>query len=96
MGLNVKGRVMEFIGTFALCFVGGLANQSQYDSDIEPVALAHGFVLAFMIYAGANVSGAHYNPAVSVALICIRKCNVVDGLLFIVSQLIGSVLAGLL
>lgn len=96
MGLNIKGCVMELVGTFALCFVGGLVVQSQVDGSIEPIALAHGFVLAFMIYAGANVSGAHYNPAVTVALIVIKKCPVVDGLLFIVFQLVGSILAGFL
>lgn len=67
MGLNFRGIIMEFIGTFALCFVGGLAVISApKESGIELIGLAHGFVLAFMIYAGANVSGAHYNPAVSV------------------------------
>ena len=96
MGLNYKGWVMEFVGTFALCFVGGLVVQSAKPDAIEPVALAHGFVLGFMIYAGANVSGSHFNPAVSVTLIILRKCPVVDGLLYIIFQLIGSILAGLL
>jgi len=52
--------------------------------------------LAFMIYAGGNVSGAHYNPAVTVGLIITKNCPVVDGLLYIVSQGVGSIIAGML
>lgn len=91
---------MELIGTFALCFVGGMAVMSKpvnADADqVNLIALAHGFVLAFMIYAGANVSGAHYNPAVSVGLLITCKCPMLDALLYIPSQLVGSILAGLL
>ena len=96
MGLNLKGCVMELVGTFALCFVGGLVVQAKADGSIEAVALAHGFVLAFMIYAGANVSGAHYNPAVSLALACIGKCKWLDALCYMGFQLVGSILAGVL
>jgi len=91
----VKACVMELVGTFALCFVGGLVVQNNL-SGLEAVALAHGFVLAFMIYAGTNVSGAHYNPAVTVTLMSICKCKPLDGLMYIVSQFVGSVLAGML
>jgi glycerol uptake facilitator-like aquaporin len=96
MGLNLKGCVMELVGTFALCFVGGLAVQARADAAIEAVALAHGFVLAFMIYAGANISGAHYNPAVSLALACVGKCKWLDALCFMGFQLIGAIIAGVL
>ena len=96
MGLNYKGWVMEFVGTFALCFVGGLVVQSAPAGEILPVALAQGFVLGFMIYAGAAVSGAHYNPAVSFTLCILRKCPWIDGMIYIAFQLIGSILAGLL
>jgi len=49
-----------------------------------------------MIYAGASVSGSHFNPAVSLTLCILRKCPWLDGLFFILFQLIGSILAGLL
>merc|ERR1712151_907161 len=48
------------------------------------------------IYAGANVSGAHYNPAVSITLMILRKCPLIDALLYIAFQLVGAILAGLL
>lgn len=48
-----------------------------------------------MIYIGAGISGAHYNPAVTVALICIKKCLPVDGILYMAFQLLGGILAGI-
>lgn len=92
---------MELIGTFALCYIGGLSvafnnTKGLAGSNLTNIALAHGLVLGIFIYIGARISGAHYNPAVTVALIAIRKCHPVEGVLFICSQFFGSILAGLL
>jgi len=61
----VRAHVAEFIGTFALVFFGcGAVAVGQ----LPPVgiALAFGLVIAVMIYALGHVSGAHFNPAVSI------------------------------
>merc|ERR1711972_314241 len=79
------------VGTFALCYVGGLASGTLVN-----VALAHGFVLGFMIYAGANVSGANYNPAVSLGLAITGNLPWLDMAMYMLFQFVGGLLAGIL
>merc|ERR1712110_164884 len=79
------------VGTFALCYVGGLS----YGLLVN-VALAYGFVLGFFVYAGANISGAHYNPAVTLALLVIGRVKPVNAIMYIIFQLIGGILAGMM
>ena len=60
----MRAHAAEFIGTFALVFIGcgAIAN------GLSPLAIAaaFGLVIMTMIYALAHVSGAHFNPAVSI------------------------------
>ena len=61
--------VMELIGTFFLVFTIGCV---VLEPGAGPMAaLAIGAVLTAMIFAGGHISGAHYNPAVTLA-VCIR------------------------
>jgi aquaporin Z len=63
----MKKYLVEFIGTFFLvlavvCSVNGLGDNNF----MAPIAI--GATLMVMIFAGGHISGAHYNPAVSVAV----------------------------
>lgn len=58
--------VMEFIGTFLLCFTVATAADSSNDGSLA--ALSIGSILMTQVYAGAATSGANYNPAVTLAL----------------------------
>ena len=79
----------EFIGTFFLVLtigcsvIGGAA--------LPPLAI--GAVLMVMIFAGGHVSGAHYNPAVTLAVTMRGKCSPTDAGPYIGSQIMGAVLA---
>ena len=64
---NAKVFVAELIGTFALVFIGAGAAISGFGG-LVGVALAHGFVIATFVYAYAHISGAHFNPAVSLVM----------------------------
>jgi len=94
MVFEVRNWMMEFTGTFALCYIGGLAVNNG--GTLANVALAHGFVLGFMIYAGGHVSGANYNPAVTLGLCLTNKLDWINGLFYMLFQYLGSFLAGLL
>jgi len=89
--INWNACIMELIGTFALCYVGGLSGGTLLN-----VALAHGLVLGFMIYAGASHSGSNFNPAVSLGLLLTGNMDWLTCLMYTLFQLLGGVLAGML
>ena len=92
--------VAEFLGTFALCFIGaGAICTNQWSNGavgLLGIAMAHGTVLAVMISALGHISGAHFNPAVTVGILTARKIESGRAILYIAAQLIGAAFAGYL
>jgi aquaporin Z len=87
--------VYEFIGTFFLVFVVGMTVMVPQSAGImAPVAI--GLVLATMIYAGAHVSGGHYNPAVSFAIYLRGKLSTKDLGKYWAVQLIAAIVAAII
>lgn len=88
--------IAEFIGTFALVFVGSGAIMSAHisgsSSALIEVALAHGLVLAVLVSALMRISG-HFNPAVTLAFLAARRIEVMMAALYIIAQIIGAVAA---
>ncbi len=84
----------EAIATFALIFVG--AASVLAGTGTLGIAFAHGLVLAAMIYAVAHISGAHINPAVSIAMWATKRMKGIEAAKYIVSQLIGASIAAFL
>lgn len=93
-GVNCRTLSMELLGTMALTYVGGWSCivASSGLSETMSVALAHMLVLTVMIYIGAQVSGAHYNGAVTLGLILAKECQIFRGCMYMVTQLIGTML----
>ncbi len=85
--------VAEVLGTFLFFFVG--AGAAAAGGDLLAVALAHGLVLAVLVSSLGAVSGAHFNPAVTVGVFVFGRIDAVKAASYIVAQLIGAVLAGL-
>ena len=87
----------EFIGTFAIvyCGVGAIALTSSglLNGGLVGVAFGHGFAVMGMIYALGAVSGAHFNPAVTIAFFMTRRFALPDAALYILAQLAGSATA---
>lgn len=84
----------EFVGTFALVFAGCGAIAAGVDH--VGVALAFGLAITTMVIAVGDVSGAHFNPAVSFAFAVSRRMNAGDAVAYVVVQCAGAVLASLL
>lgn len=77
--------ITELIGTFFLVLTIGLSG--------DPIAI--GFILAAMVYMGGHISGAHYNPAVSLGVFMRKKLSAKDLVMYWVFQIIGALLAAL-
>ena len=85
--------IAEFIGTFFLVLTIGCAAVLGLAGDFAPLAI--GSALMVMIYAGGHVSGAHFNPAVTLAVWMRGKCPTGDVAPYIGMQLIAAVIAAL-
>jgi aquaporin Z len=81
----------EFIGTFFLVFTVGCTGIAAGPGVIPPLAI--GAVLMVMIYAGGHVSGAHFNPAVTIGVFLRGGCPAVDVVPYWIAQLGGAVAA---
>ncbi len=81
--------ITEFIGTFFLVFTIGLA--VLLELPLAPLAI--GSVLMVMVYMGGHISGAHYNPAVSLAILMLGKLNFKDFVFYVLFQVAGSLAA---
>jgi aquaporin Z len=57
------------------------------------IAFAFGFTLMVLVYTIGPISGCHVNPAVTIAMLVARKIGVQDGVAYIVTQIIGALLA---
>lgn len=79
----MKKYITEIIGTFFLVLIIGLTG--------NPIAIGLG--LAVLVYMGAHVSGAHYNPAVTLSMYINDQIDIKESGKYVASQLIGSVLA---
>ncbi len=91
----LKRGAAEFVGTFALVFIGG--GSAIYGSgNIVGSALAYGFVIAVMVSAVGFISGGHFNPAVTLGFFVTRRIAPVLALWYWLVQFAGAVLAALL
>ena len=79
----MKKYITEIIGTFFLVLIIGLTG--------NPIAIGLG--LAVLVYMGAHISGAHYNPAVTLAMYINDQIDIKESGKYVASQLIGSVIA---
>jgi MIP family channel proteins len=92
-----RQALAELIGTFALVFAGcgAIIADSVYGNALGAVgvSLVFGLVIMVMVYATGHLSGAHINPAVSVAFTLTRHFPARDAVAYIVAQLAGATLA---
>jgi aquaporin Z len=85
--------ITELIGTFFLVLTVGCTVIGAGNGVIPPLAI--GAALMVMIFAGGHVSGAHYNPAVTLGVWIRGRCTTNDVVPYMVCQIIGAILAAL-
>ncbi len=89
----MKKYIVEFIGTFFLILticmtvIGGTGAMAP---------LAIGSALMVMVFAGGHISGAHYNPAVTLAVYLRGKCDASDVASHMIAQVVGGGLAAVI
>ena len=89
----------DFVGTFAFVFIGSMVVAVGGErlgggaATVVIAAFGHGLILMAMIYALGAISGAHFNPAVTIALAALRKISLPDAGGYIIFQLLGAVVA---
>ncbi len=84
----MRRYVMEFIGTFFLVLTICFAVERT-----ELAALAIGAVLTAMVFAGGHISGAHYNPAVTLAVYLRGRLDARELLPYMGAQVAAALLA---
>jgi len=89
----MKKYIVEFIGTFFLVLTIVLTVNNNTPDGFAPIAI--GSILMVMIFAGGHISGAHFNPAVTLG-VCLRgKCEWSDAPGYVIAQLAGGAIAAL-
>ena len=89
----MKKYLVELIGTFFLVFTIGSTVMAPWAGPLAPIAI--GAALMVMVFAGGHVSGAHYNPAVTLAVFLRGKCDKADVIPYWLAQFAAAIVAAL-
>jgi MIP family channel proteins len=92
---KLRPCLAEFIGTFALIFIGIGAIKAA-GHDILAIALAHGLTIAVFVSATLHISGGHLNPAVTFGVLCGGHITLATAIRHWISQLLGAFSAALI
>lgn len=100
MAGHLQKLTCEFLGTFALTFIGAGAIVTTAWTGGQPglvgIALAHGVVLSIAVSAAMNISGGHINPAVTLAMFVTGRIKTGSAIGYIIAQCVGATVAGVL
>src|SRR5712691_10402797 len=96
--MKIQPLLAEFLGTFYLCFAGIAAILCSTPAigsgaGIVGIALAHGLALSIAVSAFGGISGAHFNPAVTLGFFVTRRLPAMSVAPYIAVQLLGATTA---
>jgi aquaporin Z len=87
-----RRAVAEFVGAFTLIFIGGGAGIVS-GNDIVAVALANGLAIGIMVTNLGHISGAHFNPAITLSFLATRRITARLAVVYWISQFAGAAVA---
>jgi len=93
---TLQRAIAEFVGTFALIFIGAGAAAIYGQGDIVGIAIATGLAIAVMVSAVGHISGGHFNPAVTLGFLVTRRIGPLHAVVYWVVQFGGAALAALM
>lgn len=89
--MHARAFAAEFIGTFTLITaIFGTALFSAPSAGLVAVAFAAGLAVLCMAFAVGNISGGHFNPAVTLGLVAAGRANIATAPLYILAQVLGA------
>ena len=96
MNPNIKNYLIELVGTFILVYAitsAATVYSKSGQLGVIGIGLVHAFVLTAIVFAIGYKSGAHVNPAVTVAFLITKRMRFIDGLFYIIFQIMGGIMA---
>lgn len=97
--MDFRKYAAELLGSFLFFSIGylsvGAAGAAGLTTALLVVPFSFGFGLLAAIFAFGHISGGHFNPAVTIAMVLDRRTTPVDAVGYIVAQVVGAILAGL-
>jgi glycerol uptake facilitator protein len=101
---GLAAYIAELIGTLFLVFTISTvfilylstSPEAQTGSDFAVIGLAHAFVLFLLVITLGAASGGHFNPAITLAAVAMRRIDPIDAIVYILAQLSGGVLGALM
>src|SRR6185436_893646 len=88
-GDYLRRAAAEFVGTFALIFIG--AGSIAYARTLTDIALAHGLVIGVMVSAVGLISGGHFNPAVTCGFVVTRRMALPLAIVYWITQFTAAI-----
>jgi aquaporin Z len=92
--MNASKYLAELVGTFVLVFVGSMSILAAHAMNaplLVVVPLGFGLALLAAIFAFGDVSGGHFNPAVTLGALLDGRIALIDALSYVVAQVVGAV-----
>jgi len=91
--MNIRPYIAEFLGTFTLTMIV-LFTSGTFVAELGiPTAYLAGITLGLFVYTVGSISGAHLNPAVTIALATIKKISVPEAVYYMLAQFVGAIAA---
>lgn len=92
--MSLKKYIVEFIGTFFLVLTICMTSYSKVSADLQPLAV--GSMLMVLIYSMGYLSGAQFNPAISLAVYLRGRINLKEMAFYWLAQIIGAIAAAMM